>query len=343
MVRFLLVCLFVFFIPYVAYSQIDCEPGTYVQYQDPLSGMRVCGTCIPGTYSADKNAEFCIPCNIDADVLASCGAKFGASECFYVGWGETGATSRDECVASAYSVSRDYNTEFGQHTITIGVDENGNVVGGSWNGFCYEGRVPLVPTTGEILFMSLYDGQTELPSSFGVSDFTMLSQGADICQDRTMVSVTDGMVCGTLLPELALFGLYACMRCGDFGMSHSDGTRTELTDCFELTAPGQYMHVNMDTVTIGPSECPVGYYCPGNVRFGLFFDEEIGDMNLKSTGHFACSALSGDHDVSPENATSAPGAINPTDCYVDMGGDGASVTDSTGTYISSGGMCYYTE
>ncbi|MBQ3038986.1 MAG: hypothetical protein IJD41_00315 [Alphaproteobacteria bacterium] len=152
-------------------------------------------------------------------------------------------------------------------------------------------------------------------------------------------NIPDGAICMDVGNETPM-----CIWCSFFHslFTHSYGARTVVTDCYGYSNAGYYYYIDETSGDVMEAECASGNYCPGGIEIRAGIDES-GHSTLSNSGALACSALPGEHDVSPENATSAPGAINPTDCYVDVGGgESVTVKDEYGTYTSVSGMCYYT-
>lgn len=147
--------------------------------------------------------------------------------------------------------------------------------------------------------------------------------------DALCIPIDDGLYCGDFGA-----GYVQCAYCSTTHpmLLHSDGERSTLSDCYALTKPGYYISSDSATLSMQEILCIAGDYCPGNIT------ARIGEVS----GNFACSALPGDNTVSPENATSEPGATKSTDCYVNMG-DSTPQTDNTGTYIIGDAVCHYTE
>ena len=134
--------------------------------------------------------------------------------------------------------------------------------------------------------------------------------------------ISDGMICG----DFDGSGQLACMACSEgFGtplFQHSDGTRTEITDCYILTKPGYFIETNIDTYEIYESECRAGDYCPGGVV--VRYDMETGSI---SGGNASCSDLG-------VWAMSDVGASSQEMCYVPCTDEGDVPTVENGTMIA---------
>ena len=116
--------------------------------------------------------------------------------------------------------------------------------------------------------------------------------------------ISDGMICWDVYGD----GMVSCMACSEvFGtplFQHSDGTRTEIMDCYILTKPGYFIETNIDTYEIYESECRAGDYCPGGVAVRCDME-----TNSISGGNVSCSDLG-------VWAMSDMGASSQEMCYV---------------------------
>lgn len=134
--------------------------------------------------------------------------------------------------------------------------------------------------------------------------------------------VSDGIICG----DFDGSGQVACVACSEvFGtplFQHSDGTRTEITDCYILTKPGYFIETNIDTYEIYESECRAGDYCPGGVV--VRYDMETDSI---SGGNVSCSDLG-------VWAMSDVGASSQEMCYVPCNDGGDVPTVENGTMIA---------
>ena len=140
--------------------------------------------------------------------------------------------------------------------------------------------------------------------------------------------VSDGMICWDVYGN----GMVSCMACSEgFGIplfQHSDGTRSEITDCYILTKPGYFIETNIDTYEIYESECRAGDYCPGGVA--VRYDMETDSI---SGGNVSCSDLG-------VWAMSDVGASSQEMCYVPCTDGGDVPTVENGTMIA-GDRAFY--
>lgn len=159
-----------------------------------------------------------------------------------------------------------------------------NIVG--YNGTCPTGYVPAPG--------SVFDNSGQNPGVFANTVPDVLDA---LCMSSS--EIPDGTICGDLYGD----GLVQCMTCADgFGsplFTHSDGTRSQPTDCYAISNPGYYIQTNMDTYEVYESECVPGDYCPGgiDVRYDMATDSFFG-------GNISCATLGDEYTMSDAEATS---------------------------------------
>lgn len=159
-----------------------------------------------------------------------------------------------------------------------------NIVG--YNGTCPTGYVPAPG--------SVYDNSGQNPGVFANTVPDVLDA---LCFASS--EIPDGTICGDLYGD----GVIQCMTCADgFGsplFTHSDGTRSQPTDCYAISNPGYYIQTNMDTYEVYESECVPGDYCPGgiDVRYDMATNSFFG-------GNISCATLGDEYTMSDAGATS---------------------------------------
>ncbi|MBE6459721.1 MAG: hypothetical protein E7009_01925 [Alphaproteobacteria bacterium] len=301
---FTVLLLFAFTAP--GYAEI-CGVGYYV------TSSGVCEPCPGHTYNDVPDATECKPCPEDnTQYQDSCDVDYGQFACdVFV---NNGLTSLEQC--QDLTLSRYFYDEKGNYYVVTYFDTNGQIIGFRAMGECNEGYVLVrIPATEDEFENGMW--------------FETMDEALNVCADFSG-GLPDGYIYmyGIVVPCDELHPI----------LIHSDGARTEISDCYGYSNSGYYVTIDTNTGELLEEQCVPGDYCPGGIKVRV----DVETMTV-SGGNMACNALPGDHDVSPENATSAPGAINPTDCYVDVGGgESGTFKDEYGTYISGGGMCHYT-
>ena len=253
-------------------------------------------SCPDGTYvNAEIGATGCNACPPDDTVYAdSCDISYGEAECEPVGG--TGGGSVEKCKMSG--IQRAFANDTGIVVVLSVFDENGTV------SKIVAGGYALSDPAGSLINVMIYG------TGIVFSSVTDAKDGVCVPSDTIESNIPDGTICGDLYGD----GSVQCMTCADgFGsplFTHSDGTRSQITDCYAISNPGYYIQTNMDTYEVYESECVPGDYCPGgiDVRYDMATDSIFG-------GNISCATLGDEYTMSDAGADVAE------KCYATCNGE----------------------
>lgn len=258
-----------------AVKMSDLQCGNDRMYS--LNGPRYACPHTPSylsTYYASDVVD-CIPCP-EFEYEDSCDVSYGELGCDELRTMDD-LLGVDSCKVTI--VQRVFDIEKGRLLMVSGLDSDGRIEGVYVYGVCTDTGVVFETTTTSVVGALEY-------AYFG---------------ERCVVP--DGTVCGDFYGD----GQAQCMLCTDINPAfiHSDGARTQFTDCYGYIEPGYGFVMNNEDGTFSSQPCPSGDYCTGFVR--ITSELMTGETNM--IGNTSCA------DVSAEHTLSDVGATGPEMCY----------------------------